>query len=222
MIKMKGTKTWWLGWLLPWTGWVLSTTLGWLLGFAMSAGAFMSSARLVDSGYGCELGYHPNIWRLYNRAWGSCWSHHGNCSCVVAIVSVARFANSQAEVFMSEELIEVEVWLYGEMKKYGGEAAPGYAVLRLSLPKGTTMRYLLKKLGIPLEEKGITFINSQLTDMPGLLSDIDRELEDGDHIGLFSPRAMWPFQYRFGAPMASKLKEDMRRHPTGAVRHSFG
>lgn len=44
MIKMKGTKTWWLGWLLPWAGWVLSTTLGWLLGFAMSAGAVMSSA----------------------------------------------------------------------------------------------------------------------------------------------------------------------------------
>lgn len=123
---------------------------------------------------------------------------------------------------MSEELIEVEVWLYGEMKKYGGEAAPGYAALRLSLPKGTTMRYLLEKLGIPLEEKGITFINSQLTDMPGLLSDLDRELEDGDHIGLFSPRAMWPFQYRFGAPIASKLEEDMRRHPTGAVHHSFG
>ena len=127
-----------------------------------------------------------------------------------------------ARAFMGEGLIEVEVWLYGEMKRYGGEAAQiGHAALHLALPIGATMRDLLERLDIPLEEKGITFINSQLTDMPGLLSDLDRKLEDGDRIGLFPPKVMWPFHYRFGASMSPKLKEDMRRHPTGALHHSF-
>ncbi len=121
---------------------------------------------------------------------------------------------------MDGPFIEVEVWLYGSLKKYGGQAAQvAHAELHVRLPVGAKMRRLLAQLGVPLAEKGMTFVNSQLTDMPGLLSDLDQELADGDRIGLFSPRTMWPFQYRFGANMSPKLEEDMRRR--GDMRHSF-
>ncbi len=121
---------------------------------------------------------------------------------------------------MDDQFIEVEVWLYGSLKRYGGEAAQvAHAQLNVRLPVGAKMGHLLAQLGMPVAEKGMTFVNSQLTDMPGLLSDLDRELADGDRIGLFSPKTMWPFQYRFGASMSPKLEEDMKRR--GAMRHSF-
>ena len=76
------------------------------------------------------------------------------------------------------------------------------------------MRDLIEQLGLPLEKKGITFINAQLTDMPGLAADLKRELQDGDRIGLFHEQSMWPFQYRFGASTSPELTEAMH------LRHS--
>ena len=70
---------------------------------------------------------------------------------------------------MSDDTIGVKVWLYGDLKKYGGQAAElAHSRLDLELAAGTRMRDLLAQLGMPLEEKGITFINGDLTDMPGL------------------------------------------------------
>ena len=80
------------------------------------------------------------------------------------------------------------------------------------------MRHVVDRLGLPLEKKGITFINGQLTDMPGLGADLERDLRDGDRIAFFHERSMWPFQYRFGASTGSELEEAMQKH--GFLHHS--
>ncbi|MGQ9675938.1 MAG: hypothetical protein ACUVX1_09745 [Chloroflexota bacterium] len=82
------------------------------------------------------------------------------------------------------------------------------------------MRDLVQNLGLALEEKGITFVNGQLTDLPGLAADLDRELKDGDRIGFFDRKSMWPFQYRFGANVSGDLQQAMLRQAGGIVRHS--
>jgi hypothetical protein len=116
-------------------------------------------------------------------------------------------------------MITVEVWLYGPMAQYAGEASSGsYAQLNLEFPVGAKMRDLIERLGLPVEKKGITFINAQLTDMPGLAADLDRELHDGDRIAFFHERSMWPFQYRFGASTGSELTEAMKKK--GFLHHS--
>ncbi|MBC7248815.1 MAG: MoaD/ThiS family protein [Anaerolineae bacterium] len=119
-------------------------------------------------------------------------------------------------------MINLEVWLYGPLARYGGDAAtPTHAQLLLQVPEGTTVGDLVKQLGIPLEEKGITFINGQLSDMPGLAADLERVLEDGDRIGMFSPGSMWPFQYRLGANMAPELQEKLEKREQGSLHHSY-
>lgn len=119
-------------------------------------------------------------------------------------------------------MITLEVWLYGPLARYGGEAAtPTHAQLLLQVPEGTTVGDLVKQLGIPIEKKGITFINGQLSDMPGLAADLEHVLEDGDRIGMFSPGSMWPFQYRLGANMAPELQEKLEKHEQGSLHHSY-
>lgn len=116
-------------------------------------------------------------------------------------------------------MILVEVWLYGPLAQYAGEKSQGsYAQLHLEMPDGARMHDLLERLGIPLEEKGITFVNAQLTDLPGMAADLELELGDGDRVGLFHGRSMWPFQYRFGASTRSELMEAMRQR--GLLHHA--
>ncbi len=73
---------------------------------------------------------------------------------------------------------------------------------------------------MPLEEKGITFINGDLTDMPGLQADVERLLADGDRVGLFSRISMWPSQYRFGAAVSPEL-ENAAHKKGGLMHHAF-
>ncbi len=102
--------------------------------------------------------------------------------------------------------ITVDVWLYGALARYGGEAAqPGYANLAIGLPAGSTMAGLLARLGLPTEERGFTFIGGNLSAMPGVQPDLDHVLADGDRIGIFDPKSMWPFQYRHGAAMIDEM-----------------
>jgi hypothetical protein len=113
----------------------------------------------------------------------------------------------------------VEVWLYGPLTHYApAPSKSGYARVDLSLPEGSTMRDLLRLLRIPPKEKGITFVNGDLTDMPGLDADADRVLNDGDRIGLMHKRSMWPFQYRFLAKTSPQLDEKLG--PGGGLFHS--
>ena len=100
----------------------------------------------------------------------------------------------------------MDVWLYGALKRYGGEAEQGsFAHLQARLPDGSTVADLLSNLAVPTEERGITFINGQLSAMPGLQPDLSHILYEGDRIGIFDPKSMWPFQYRHGAAMTEEM-----------------
>ncbi len=117
-------------------------------------------------------------------------------------------------------MIQIDLWLYGPLASYGGDPSQRtHANLRLDLPDGTTMKDLIARLGMPPEEKGITFVNGQLTDMPGLGADADRVLANGDRVGIFSKQSMWPFQYRFGADTSPDLLRAMEKLD-GGIHHS--
>jgi len=115
--------------------------------------------------------------------------------------------------------MKIEVWLYGPLARYqGGEA---YAQVNLEVPPRFTMQDLLEKLGIPPQERGITFVNGQLTAMPGIYPDLELELSEGDRVGIFHRKSMWPFQYRFGASVHQRLQEAMKVRKDGAIHHSY-
>lgn len=118
--------------------------------------------------------------------------------------------------------IQVEVWLYGPLARYGGQAdRASHARLDLTLPAGTTAGDLMHQLGIPADERGITFVNGNLAALPGLEADVGLVLEDGDRVGIFHRRSMWPFQYRFGAHMTPQLQEAFRQRRDRGIRHAY-
>lgn len=118
-------------------------------------------------------------------------------------------------------MIRLDVWLYGPLARFGGAQSKGsHAQVAVELTEGSTMRDLLLKLGMPHSEKGITFVNGNLTDTPGLLADLDRVLADGDRVAFFHGLSMWPFQYRFGAAIGSELKDAMRDRDDGGLYHT--
>jgi sulfur carrier protein ThiS len=89
------------------------------------------------------------------------------------------------------------------------------------MPEGTTLEDLLNHLGIPSEERGIVFISGALAAFTGLDAGLDAVLKDGDRVGIFHSRTMWPFQYRFGAAMTPQLAEALRRREDGGIRHAY-
>jgi len=118
-------------------------------------------------------------------------------------------------------MIDIEVWLYGPLSAYAPSGrGPGHARFHLQAPDATRMRDLLSILKIPPDEKGITFVNGQLTDMPGLHADDELELHAGDRVGIFHTNSMWPFQYRFGASISPALQRAMLEQEGGALRHA--
>ncbi len=122
---------------------------------------------------------------------------------------------------MSE--IVVDVWLYGGLSKYGRGAEQGsFANLEARLRGGSTIGDLLAFLQMPSRERGITFINGQLSAMPGLHPDMDHILSDGDRAAFFHLNSMWPFQYRHGAAMIRELAEAMQAGKDRGLHHSYG
>jgi hypothetical protein len=120
------------------------------------------------------------------------------------------------------DTIKVEVWLYGPIAKYAGEESQGsFAELHPDLPAGSTVQDLLDLLGLPSEEKGITFINGSLAALPGLDSDRQVVLQDGDRIGISHRKSMWPFQYRFGASQTSEIQETFRGRTDRGIHHAY-
>ncbi len=117
--------------------------------------------------------------------------------------------------------IVIDVWLYGDLKFYGGEAAQeSFANLRVRLQDGCTLADLLAYLRIPTEERGITFINGQLSAMPGLQPDLGHVLRKGDRVGIFDLKSMWPFQYRHGAGMTEEMTQAMFEENHG-LHHTY-
>jgi hypothetical protein len=106
------------------------------------------------------------------------------------------------------DTITVEVWLYGPLARYAGDGTGrSHASLNAALPAGSRLRDLLARLGLPTEERGITFINGDLSAMPGLQPDLDQLLQDGDRVAFFHLKSMWPAQYRHGAALAPGLAQ---------------
>ncbi len=116
----------------------------------------------------------------------------------------------------------IDVWLYGILRAYGGNAAAeSFANLHVGLPDQSTLADLLARLNIPTEERGITFINGELSAMPGLQPDLGHVLHDGDRVGLFDLKSMWPFQYRHGAAMTKEMTDAMFSRGNLGLRHSY-
>ncbi len=108
------------------------------------------------------------------------------------------------------ETITVDVWLYGPLARYGGDPANRiHARLEPELPAGSQMRDLLERLGLPTQERGVTFINGNLSAMPGLQPDLDQVLQDGDRVAFFHLKSMWPAQYRHGVALAPGMAQAM-------------
>ncbi|MCK9245765.1 MAG: MoaD/ThiS family protein [Anaerolineaceae bacterium] len=116
--------------------------------------------------------------------------------------------------------IKIEVWLYGELSKYGDERAQkGFASLHLDLEEGITIAELLQMLKMPTQKRGITFINGNLSALPGLQPDLNQIVNDGDRISFFDHRSMWPFQYRHGAAMSEGLAGILETDPEVIMHH---
>ena len=118
--------------------------------------------------------------------------------------------------------IIVDIWLYGDLAQFGGRANQGgYANLQLSLSEGSTISDLLAHLQMPSEARGITFINGELSAMPGLQPDLHHVLQGGDRVAFFHLQSMWPFQYRFGVPMINEMSKAMHSNGDHGLHHSY-
>ena len=117
--------------------------------------------------------------------------------------------------------IAVDVWLYGTLARFGGETEPGsFANIQVRLPDGSTISDLLARIRMPTEQRGITFINGRLSAMPGLQPDLGHILHDGDRVGFFDPKSMWPFQYRHGAAMTDEMARTIAEKGHG-LHHTY-
>jgi len=119
--------------------------------------------------------------------------------------------------------MDVDVWLYGALARFGGKAEQvSFANLQIRLPAESTVADLLARLRIRTEERGITFINGQLSAMPGLQPDLGHILRNGDRVGLFDLKSMWPFQYRHGAMLTDEMALAMDVEKDHGLRHTYG
>ena len=118
--------------------------------------------------------------------------------------------------------IALDVWLYGTLAGYGGGAEQrSFANLQIHLPEGSIMADLLAHLRMPTEERGITFINGRLSAMPGLQPDLGHIFRDGDRVGLFDLKSMWPFQYRHGAMLTDEMARAMGTEKDHGLHHTY-
>ncbi len=107
--------------------------------------------------------------------------------------------------------VKLDVWLYGPLSRYGGSEDNIAANVQVTLPAGSTVADLLGRLEMPTEERGFSFINGDVSAMPGLQPDLSHVLEDGDRVAFFHLKSMWPCQYRYGAQMAHEMESTVRR-----------
>ncbi len=118
--------------------------------------------------------------------------------------------------------IILDVWLYGALSHYGGRKGNrSFANLEFRLPEGSTVADLLLRLKMSTGQRGITFINGQLSAMPGLQPDLNHILHDGDRVAFFDPKSMWPFQYRHGAALTEELEKAMGSEKDRGVHHTY-
>ncbi len=107
--------------------------------------------------------------------------------------------------------------LYGSLARFGGGRY--VSQMDIELEQGSGKAELLAVLGIPEHERGYLFINAILCEVPGISTNANEILTEGDHVGIFSVDRLYPYQYRDGLPMSEGLKEALRVH--GAMHHSY-
>jgi hypothetical protein len=83
------------------------------------------------------------------------------------------------------------------------------------------MADLLEHIGVRNEERGITFINGRLSAMPGVQPDLCHILRNGDRVGLFDLKSMWPFQYRHGAMLTDEMARAMDAEKDRGLHHTY-
>lgn len=116
----------------------------------------------------------------------------------------------------------VDTWLYGELAIYAGDANQGsYANLGIQLSEGSVVGDLLAALKMPGEKRGITFINGNLSAMPGVQPDLAHPLKHGDRVAFFDLHSMWPFQYRHGAAMIPELSKALKDSDHQGLQHAY-
>lgn len=116
--------------------------------------------------------------------------------------------------------MQIDVWLYGALSLYGKEKAEkGFALVTRNMPDAATVADLMADLEMPSQERGITFINGNLSALPGLQPDLNHRLADGDRVSFFDLRSMWPFQYRHGAAMVEEMNEILNSDPEQVMHH---
>jgi sulfur carrier protein ThiS len=116
----------------------------------------------------------------------------------------------------------IDTWLYGPLARYGGDSDEGsFAHLSPQLPENATVGDLLAMLKLPTEERGITFVNGELSAMPGLQPDLCHVLKDGDRVAFFHLTSMWPFQYRLGSAMVDEMKDAMLGSKDKGIHHAY-
>lgn len=114
----------------------------------------------------------------------------------------------------------LDVWLYGELRSYAkGENRIGYAQMTVEAPEGFCMRDLLERLELPTKARGITFVNGNLSALPGFQPDLGHVFQDGDRVAMFDLRSMWPFQYRNGAAMTDAMRQAVQEDPEQLLHH---
>jgi hypothetical protein len=118
--------------------------------------------------------------------------------------------------------IVIDTWLYGGLAAYAGDPQQTvFANPKVTLPEGSTIAGLLGFLHLPTEQRGITFINGQLSAMPGLQPDLTHRLNDGDRVAFFHLKSMWPFQYRHGVAMIQEMSQAMLEERDQGLHHSY-
>ena len=117
--------------------------------------------------------------------------------------------------------ITLDVHLYGVLALYAKTETPGYVNIKVDLPENTKIRDLLANLGIPTLERGITFVNGNLSALPGLQPDLEQVLSHNDRVAFFDLKSMWPFQYRHGVKMADGLAQKMQADMSHGLHHTY-
>jgi sulfur carrier protein ThiS len=117
--------------------------------------------------------------------------------------------------------MQIDVHLYGPLARYGGSDRNIAANVAVELPAGSSVQDLLDHLAMPSEARGITFINGDLSAMPGLQPDLDHVLCDGDRVAFFHEKSMWPFQYRHDVAALDVFKDAMACREDGGLRSRY-
>ena len=117
--------------------------------------------------------------------------------------------------------MQIDVHLYGPLASYGGSDRNVAANIAVDLPDNSTVRDLLAALDMPTEARGITFINGDLSAMPGLQPDLDHTLHHEDRVAFFHEKSMWPFQYRHDVAALDEFREALSAREDRGVRSRY-